>query len=104
MGKFVMIAVGALVVSTAFSKIAVANDGAKAKDLPECKTIVEQCEASNFKPGKHKKNKHGLWMDCVGKVAKGKTVSGVSVSAADAKICADAAKAIRQNKKAEHGY
>jgi hypothetical protein len=68
----------------------------KAKDLPQCATLTKACEAAGFEPGAHKKNGKGLWVDCVGAIAHGKTVAGVTATQADAKACADAAKAERK--------
>lgn len=73
----------------------------KPADLPQCATIVQQCEKAGFEPGEHKKNGKGLWVDCVGAIAHGKTVAGVTVSQADAKACQQGAKAERKEKKAE---
>jgi hypothetical protein len=66
----------------------------KAMDLPECASAKTAC--ANFKAGDHKKNGHGFWVDCVGKIAKGKTVEGVSgLTQADALNCVKAAKTFR---------
>ena len=65
----------------------------KAKDLPQCASITKACEAAGFEPGDHKKNGKGLWVDCVGALAHGKKVEGVTATQDEAKACADAAKA-----------
>jgi GH24 family phage-related lysozyme (muramidase) len=72
----------------------------KAVDAPACASLVKSCEAAGFEPGEHKKNGKGIWVDCVGALAKGKTVAGVTASQADAKACAQAAKADRAANKA----
>lgn len=69
------------------------NAAAKPADLPQCQTLVQQCEKAGYEPGEHKKDGKGLWVDCVGAIAHGKSVPGVTASQADAKTCADAAKA-----------
>ena len=73
----------------------------KATDLPQCASISKACEAAGFEPGAHKKNGKGLWADCVGAIAHGKTVAGVSATQSDAKACADAANAFRKERKAK---
>lgn len=71
---------------------------AKPMDLPACQAIAKQCAAAGFEPGDHKKNGKGLWVDCVGAIAHGKTVTGVTATQAEAKTCADASKAARAAK------
>ncbi len=71
----------------------------KPADLPACTSIVKSCEAAGFEPGEHKANGKGLWVDCVGAIANGKTVAGVTATQAEAKACHDAAKAHHK----EHG-
>ncbi len=71
----------------------------KAKDLPACANIVKSCEAAGYKPGDHKKTGKGLWVDCVGAIAKGQTVSGVTATQADAQACKDAHKSLKAEKK-----
>lgn len=51
-----------------------------------CKEIKEACEAAGFKKGEHKDGK-GLWKDCIDKVAKGETVTGVTISAEAVAAC-----------------
>jgi hypothetical protein len=68
----------------------------KASDIPACTTIVKSCEAAGFEPGDHKKNGKGLWVDCVHAISKGKTVAGVSSTAAEAQGCIDAHKALKK--------
>jgi len=63
------------------------------KEIPACTKIVTACESAGYEPGDHKKNGKGLWIDCVGAISKGKTVSGVSATADDAKSCIAAHKA-----------
>ena len=73
----------------------------KAKDLPQCAAITKACEAAGYEPGDHKKNGKGLWVDCVGAIAHGKTVAGVTATQAEAKACADVAKAEMKDHKAK---
>jgi hypothetical protein len=69
--------------------------------LPECSKIVSACKAQGYMHGSHQKNGKGLWVDCIGTIANGKTVSGVTgFTADDAKACEKAAKAQQQAQKA----
>ena len=69
--------------------------------LPECSRIISACEAQGYKSGAHNKSGKGLWVDCIGAIAKGKTVSGVTgFTFDDAKACEKAAKAQQQAQKA----
>lgn len=77
--------------------------GAKPADLPECASIVGQCEKAGFEPGDHKKSGKGLWVDCVHQVAEGKVIAGVTSTQAEAKTCSDAAKVVRKAKRAAKG-
>lgn len=71
------------------------------KSLPECSKIAAACEAQGYVSGGHKKGGKGLWMDCIGSIAKGQTVAGVTgFTADDAKACRKAADAWEQSKKA----
>jgi hypothetical protein len=87
--------------SVAFAKM----DGS---DIAECKGVTDVCMAANvsgkdsksgqemhgYQPGEHSRDGEGLWVDCVGKLAKGQQVAGVSgVSQQAAKACAKAEKA-----------
>lgn len=67
----------------------------QAETLPACTEIVKQCVASGFEPGDHKVNGKGLWKDCVGVIAKGGTVAGVTATADQAKACHAAQKATK---------
>jgi hypothetical protein len=73
---------------------AVKGDGHK---IPQCEKIAAACEAAGFQPGDHKKNGKGLWVDCIGKIAKGETVAGVSSTKDEALAC----EAAKKEKKAE---
>jgi hypothetical protein len=64
---------------------AFANEGHGGKDHP-CQKVKAACEAAGFKKGEHA-NKKGLWKDCVDPVMEGKSVAGVTVSAADVSAC-----------------
>lgn len=75
-----------------------------AASLPECSRIASACESQGYKAGQHSKSGKGLWIDCIGVIAKGKTVPGVSGFTADeAKACERAAKALQQQKKGTKG-
>lgn len=62
-----------------------------------CETIKKACEAAGFQKGKHKDGK-GLFIDCMGKLAKGESVPGVTVSQDDINAC----KTKHEAHKAEH--
>ena len=69
--------------------------------LPECSKIASACQAQGYMSGAHNKSGKGLWVDCIGAIAKGKTVSGVTgFTADDARACERAAKAQQQAQKA----
>jgi hypothetical protein len=72
----------------------------KPKELPQCASIAKACEAAGYHAGDHKKTGKGLWVDCVGAIAHGKTVEGVTATQEEAKACADAAKVERKEHKA----
>lgn len=55
------------------------------KDHP-CHKIKAACESAGFVKGGHKQGK-GLWVDCLGKLKKGESVPGVSVSSAEVDAC-----------------
>lgn len=100
--NIVTLGLGLLVVSgSAFA----AHDGS---DLPACKGVTDVCMAANvsatdsksgkamhgYQPGEHARDGEGLWVDCVGALAHGKTVAGVTgVTQAAAKACAQAERA-----------
>ncbi len=81
------------------SPVAHAND--KAKDDPACAGLVKSCEAAGFALGAHKTTGKGVWADCVHKLARGKTVAGVTATQSEAEACQKAAKADRAANKAE---
>lgn len=75
------------------------NDGS---DLPACQGVTDKCMAASvtatdsktgktingYVSGEHKRDGHGLWVDCVEKLAKSQPVEGVTgVSAESAKAC-----------------
>ena len=76
---------------SAFAAEAVTND-------PACTAVVAACEAAGYKPGEHKQNSKGLWVDCIGAIAKGKTVEGVSSSKEEARGCMKAKRQSRKRK------
>lgn len=106
LGTIVFASSLALAQAPAPSAAAAAPDAGhmKAAALPQCANIVPQCEKAGFEPGDHKKTGKGLWMDCVSKVAGGASIAGVSVPEAEAKSCADAAKAVHKEHKAAKGH
>jgi hypothetical protein len=96
-----------------FSAFAFANpnDGS---DLPACKGVTDVCMKANvtfhdakrnkdvtgYQYGEHQGDGHGLWIDCVDKIAKGGTADGVTgVSKQAAQACLDAEKAAHPHKK-----
>jgi hypothetical protein len=102
------ILLGALIVA-AFSTPALAkvDDGS---DIPACHGVADVCMAASvsavnskngktiqgYQPGEHNRDGKGLWIDCVGKLAKAQPVEGVSG------VSAEAAKACLQGKRALH--
>lgn len=66
---------------------------------PACTAIVAACEGAGYQPNEHKKNNKGLWIDCIGAIAKGKTVAGVSNTKEEARACM---KVHRQARKQKH--
>ena len=70
----------------------------KATENPACANIAKACESAGFMPGDHKKNGKGLWVDCVGAIAKGKAVAGVTATAEEAKACKASHKETKQKK------
>jgi len=92
---------GTAILSASFAMAAV-SDGS---DVPACKGVTDVCMAANvsatdsksgkamhgYQPGEHNRDGEGLWADCVGPLAKGKTVAGVTgVTQAAAKACQQA--------------
>jgi hypothetical protein len=65
---------------------------------PACTAIVAACEGAGYKPGEHKQNGKGLWVDCVGAIAKGKTVEGVNGTPKEARDCMKAKRQSRRRK------
>jgi hypothetical protein len=70
----------------------------KPKDSPDCAEISKQCEAAGYTPGDHKKDGKGLWVDCIGAVAKGKSVAGVTAGKEQAEKCMATTKEHRKHK------
>ena len=87
-----------LVLTLALGSLAHAQ---KPMELPACSSLAKSCEAAGFMPGEHKKDGKGLWVDCIGAIAHGKTVAGVTATQADAKACEDAAKTAHEARRAE---
>jgi hypothetical protein len=100
-----------IIVLSSVASFAAVNDGS---DIPACKGVTDVCMAANvsatdsktgkqvtgYQPGEHRKDGKGLWVDCVGKLAKGETVEGVSgVSKEAAKACRVAEHAAHSKKK-----
>lgn len=85
------------IIVLAMSLVAV-NSFAAEKTLPaQCTAIAEQCKTAGFMPGDHKKTGKGLWVDCVQAVAKGKPVTGVTATQADAEACVAAHKETKKD-------
>lgn len=80
------------------------NAHAEGTSLPECQNAYTVCQGAGFKAGAHQKGQKmgegtGLWIDCVGAVAKGKKqVAGLDQAAAQA--CLTAHKAHKAEKAA----
>jgi hypothetical protein len=55
-----------------------------------CKSLRDACKSAGFEMGKHKEGK-GMMMDCMGKIAKGEKVEGVTfdTAAPENKACMD---------------
>lgn len=90
--------------TTAFAK----DDGS---EYSACKGVTDVCIGANvsakdsktgkqmhgYQPGEHGGDGEGLWIDCVGKLAKGQQVPGVTgVSKAAAKACQQAKRAAKK--------
>lgn len=82
--------------SILFAQVALAVD--PVTTTPACAKIVQDCEAQKYDPGMHRKDGMGLWVDCIGAIAHGKTVAGVSDTQAEAKTCLQAKRAERQSR------
>lgn len=89
----------ALSVSSLALLLSFAAHADKATENPACATIAKACESAGFMPGDHKKTGKGLWVDCVGAIAKGKSVTGVTATADEAKACQASHKSMRKSKK-----
>lgn len=79
---------GALVVLS----LSLSAHAQRPKDSPECAEIAKQCESAGFSPGGHKKDGKGLWVECIGAVAHGQTVAGVTATKEQAEKCLAVAK------------
>lgn len=87
-----------IVSAMSISGLAIAHE--KPADLPACQGPVKACEAGGFTIGGHKHGAaKGVWADCIGKVAHGKSVANVTLSQSDAQACHNAAKALRHGGK-----
>ncbi len=60
-----------------------AADLGKMNDFIPCKNIASACEKAGYTRNSNKK----FWFECMKPVLMGKTVSGVTISAADVKAC-----------------
>ncbi len=65
-----------------------------ASDVHPCEKVKEACEAAGYTKGGHKKDKKGLFADCMKPLMDGKSVNGVTADAAQVSAC--------KEKKAEH--
>jgi len=75
--------------------------GKKMKDLkndPICKKIHDECKAKGYEMGGHNKNGMGIMVDCIGKIAKGESIEGVTVSKEEAENCKKVVKGQRHSK------
>jgi hypothetical protein len=59
---------------------------------PACDKVVKECNSSGFVPGGHADADTGLVADCLAKVAKGHSVTGVTATKDDAVGCLKALK------------
>ena len=111
MKNFNLILTAFLINSTFAFAAGAKHDGS---DIPACKGVTDVCLAANvtatdsktgqiehgYVAGEHLRDGKGLWADCVGQLAKGKTVEGVTgVSQESAKACLTAEKAAHPPKK-----
>lgn len=111
----ILSAVLVLVGATVFAVEARCEGKHDGSTLPACQGVVDKCltapvsavdsrtgaTVNGYTPGEHKYDHHGLWVDCVGQLAKSKPVEGVTgVSAASAQACLAAEKAAHPGRKA----
>lgn len=98
--------VGIVVALAAIAAVGQAEEGKKsemaereaaAEAAPECAKIVPQCKAAGFEPGQHRKTGKGLWVDCVGAIARGRTIAGVNATKDEARSCRGVARASRRS-------
>lgn len=103
----------ALLVTATLPAFAVGKEDGS--DIPACKGVTDVCMAAQvtatdsktgkvmngYISGEHKRDGHGLWADCVEKLAKSQPVQGVTgVSADSAKACLVAQRAAHPRKTA----
>jgi hypothetical protein len=100
MNKFNQSLLAALILTSSVSAFAIGKEDGS--DVPACKGVTDICMAApvtatdsktgkvmnGYISGEHKRDGHGLWADCVEKLAKSQPVQGVTgVSAESAKAC-----------------
>lgn len=85
-----------LVLLSALATTAYGKAHQRPQDLPACAAIARACEAAGFEPGDHSKTGKGLWVDCIGQIAKGKTIAGVTATKEEARACRDGAEDLRE--------
>jgi hypothetical protein len=111
MGESMKLSIFILGLGILSGAVAFANhDGS---DIPACAGVTDVCMKANvsakdsktgkemhgYQPGEHKRDGEGLWVDCVAKLAQGKTVEGVTgVTQAAAKACLQAEKSAHGKK------
>jgi len=67
------------------------------KPAHPCEAVKSACEAAGFVKGGHKKDKKGLFVDCMQPLMAGQSVAGVSAAA-------DVVAACKQKKEDHHKY
>lgn len=84
-------------VSVAMSSFIASYAHAQDEHNGACKTLRAACEAAGFKLGEHK-NEKGIVRDCMQPLLSGKTVAGVTASAADIDACKTKREKRKKNK------
>lgn len=77
---------GLVLAASLLAQSALAQDP---KDIADCAASLKACEAKGFKYMGHHDGgkKNGFWIDCVGPIAAGKTVEGVTLAKDEAAKC-----------------
>lgn len=82
----------ALLLALSTASTIVSAEAAKVKH--PCEAVKSSCEAAGFVKGGHKKDKKGLFIDCMQPLFAGQTVAGVTVASDALTAC--------KEKKADH--